>query len=123
MPCIEALLMRLCSRFYILVAAWPNKYTLYIVTLNLIPSFGACTRSCLVPRYRSVVCTEACPSSSWICSSSPPAARHIFAQVRRIVRRDSGHADHFGVLLEQLPDNLLAQDQGTNALATVNRAK
>jgi hypothetical protein len=52
----------------------------------LIPSFGACARSCFVPRYRSVVCTEACPSSNWICSNSPPAARHNFAQVRRLCR-------------------------------------
>ena len=56
---------------------------IYTATLSLIPSFGACTRSCFVPRYRSVVCTEACPGSSWICSNSPPAARHNFAQVRR----------------------------------------
>src|SRR5450755_2980238 len=33
------------------------------VTLNLIPSLGACTRSCFVPRYRSVVWTLAWPSS------------------------------------------------------------
>ena len=56
----------------------------YTATLNLIPSFGACTRSCFVPRYRSVVWTEACPSNSWICSNSPPAARHNFAHVRRL---------------------------------------
>jgi hypothetical protein len=31
-------------------STWPELYT-----LNLIPSFGACTKSCLVPRYRSVV--------------------------------------------------------------------
>src|ERR1035437_1271453 len=55
----------------------------YIYTRSLIPSFGACTRSCFVPRYRSVVCTDACPRSNWICSSSPPAARHIFAHERR----------------------------------------
>jgi hypothetical protein len=51
----------------------------YTAIRSLIPSFGAWTRSCLVPRYRSVVCTEAWPNRSWICSSSPPAARHIFA--------------------------------------------
>jgi len=56
------------------------------VTLNLIPSFGAWTRSWRVPRYRSVVCTEACPSSNWICSNSPPAALHIFAQVLLLCR-------------------------------------
>jgi hypothetical protein len=58
------------------------KAGIYPVTLSLIPSFGACTRSCLVPRYRSVVWTDAWPRSNWICSSSPPAARHIFAQLR-----------------------------------------
>jgi len=36
----------------------------YTGTLSLIPSFGACTKSCFVPRYRSVVCTEAWPSKS-----------------------------------------------------------
>src|ERR1035438_6864453 len=55
----------------------------YTATLSLIPSFGACTRSCFVPRYRSVVWTLAWPSKSWICSSSPPAARQSFAAVRR----------------------------------------
>jgi hypothetical protein len=55
----------------------------YPDTRSLMASFGAFARSCLVPRYRSVVCTEACPSNIWICSSSPPAARQSFAQVRR----------------------------------------
>ena len=27
----------------------------YTATLSLMPSFGACTKSCFVPRYRSVV--------------------------------------------------------------------
>ena len=36
----------------------------YTATLSLIASLGACTRSCFVPRYRSVVCTEAWPSNS-----------------------------------------------------------
>src|SRR5262249_40123475 len=39
-----------------------------------------------VPRYRSMLWTEACPNCSWICSSSPPAERHRFAQVRRLKR-------------------------------------
>src|ERR1035437_963307 len=30
----------------------------YTATLSLMPSFGACTKSCFVPRYRSVVCTD-----------------------------------------------------------------
>ena len=84
----------------------------YTATLNLIPSFGACTRSCLVPRYRSVVCTDAWPSSSWICSSSPPAARHIFAHDRlKVMRCDAGKAGGLRVGLEQLPDDLLAQGE------------
>src|ERR1039457_6036886 len=58
---------------------WLPMNAHYTATLSLIPSFGACTRSCLVPRYRSVVWTDAWPKSNWICSSSPPAARHIFA--------------------------------------------
>src|ERR1039458_5215112 len=40
-------------------------------------------KSCFVPRYLSVVWTDGWPSSNWIWSSSPPAARHNFAQVRR----------------------------------------
>jgi hypothetical protein len=36
----------------------------YTATLSLIPSFGAWTRSCFVPRYRSVVWTDACPRSN-----------------------------------------------------------
>ena len=35
----------------------------YTATLNLIASLGAWTKSCLVPRYRSVVWTEAWPNS------------------------------------------------------------
>ena len=58
----------------------------YTATRSLIPSFGAWTKSCFVPRYRSVVCTEACPSRSWICSNSPPDALHNFAQVQRLCR-------------------------------------
>src|ERR1051325_3914576 len=46
-------------------------------------SFGGSVRFCLVPKYRSVVWTLACPSSNWICSSSPPPARQSFAHVRR----------------------------------------
>src|ERR1022692_3159538 len=62
---------------------WLPMNAHYTATLSLMPSFGACTKSCLVPRYRSVVWTDAWPSSNWICSSSPPAARHIFAHERR----------------------------------------
>lgn len=60
-----------------------TSQTCHTATLNLIPSLGAFTRSCLVPRYRSVVWTDAWPNSNWICSSSPPAARHNLAQDRR----------------------------------------
>jgi hypothetical protein len=43
------------------VGLWPAsrrstvKTASYTTTLSLIPSFGACTRSCFVPRYRSAV--------------------------------------------------------------------
>jgi len=33
-------------------------------TESLMASLGAYTRFCLVPRYRSVVCTDACPNNS-----------------------------------------------------------
>jgi hypothetical protein len=36
----------------------------YTASFNLIASFGACARSCLVPRYRSVVWTDECPSNN-----------------------------------------------------------
>jgi hypothetical protein len=36
----------------------------YTATFSLIASLGAFTRSCLVPRYHSVVWTDAWPSSS-----------------------------------------------------------
>jgi hypothetical protein len=42
-----------------------------LILTRLIASFGACTRSCLVPEYRSAVSIDACPSSSWICSIFP----------------------------------------------------
>jgi hypothetical protein len=34
---------------------WPWSAGCYTTTLSLIASFGACTKSCFVPRYRSVV--------------------------------------------------------------------
>jgi hypothetical protein len=46
-------------------------------------SFTASCSFCLLPIYRSVVCTEAWPSRNWICSSSPPELWHRRAQVRR----------------------------------------
>jgi hypothetical protein len=46
-------------------------------------SLTASLKFCLQPIYRSVVCTEACPSRNWICSSSPPALWQSRAQVRR----------------------------------------
>ena len=46
-------------------------------------SFTASWSLCLLPIYRSVVCTEARPSRNWICSSSPPELWHRRAQVRR----------------------------------------
>ncbi len=49
----------------------------------LIRSFTAERIRCLQPRYRSVVWIETWPSRNCICSSSPPAAWHSLAQVRR----------------------------------------
>jgi hypothetical protein len=46
-------------------------------------SFTASWSLCLLPIYRSVVCTEAWPSRNWICSSSHPELWHRRAQVRR----------------------------------------
>ena len=48
-----------------------------------ITSLTACRNRCLHPRYRSVVATETWPRRNWICSSSPPAAWHNRAHVRR----------------------------------------
>jgi hypothetical protein len=36
----------------------------HVASFSLIASFGACARSCFVPRYRSVVWTDECPSSN-----------------------------------------------------------
>jgi hypothetical protein len=47
----------------------------HTASLNLISSFGACARSCFVPRYRSVICTDECPSSR--SSRSRRAAKGI----------------------------------------------
>jgi hypothetical protein len=46
-------------------------------------SFTGSSRFCLQPRYRSVMSTDACPRRNWICSISPPAVWHSFAQVLR----------------------------------------
>jgi len=46
-------------------------------------SFTGSSRFCLQPRYRSMVRTDACPRKNWICSISPPAVWHSFAQVLR----------------------------------------
>ena len=68
----------------VLVVKWrfrkvaPSNYG-----FSLILSFTAPRSRCLQPRYRSVVSTETCPSKNWICSSSPPAAWHKRAHVRR----------------------------------------
>lgn len=63
----------------------------YAGSLSLIPSFGACARSCHVPRFRSVVWTLAWPRSNWICSSSPPgmAAQHGLVRRRAVGHRTS----------------------------------
>src|SRR6516162_3012177 len=52
-------------------------------------SFTAPRRRCLQRRYLSVVSTETCPSTNWICSSSPPAVWHSLAHVRRQAWGDS----------------------------------
>src|ERR1022692_3218815 len=65
------------------LTAGRNAISCMLRAVSLIPSFGAWIRSCLVPRYRSVVWTDAWPSSNWICSRSAPAARQNFAQERR----------------------------------------
>ncbi len=56
---------------------------LLLVTEIPRPSFTASCSFCLLPIYRSVVCTDAWPSRNWICSSSPPELWHRRAQVRR----------------------------------------
>ena len=56
-----------------------NRRTNYSPSL----SFTAISISCSEPRYLSVVSTDLCPKRNWICSSSPPAAWHSRAQVRR----------------------------------------
>src|SRR5450756_1113099 len=95
--------------------------TLQCATLSLIPSFGACTRSCFVPRYRSVVWTDACPNSNWICSSSPPAARHNLAHVLlKSCGADPRNSSRCRVPLEQLPDDLFAQAGGLHLAGAVH---
>jgi hypothetical protein len=50
-------------RWSSICALFPNHTVRAIyASRSRIASFGACTRSCLVPRYRSVVWTEAWPS-------------------------------------------------------------
>jgi hypothetical protein len=46
-------------------------------------SHGASVRSCLTPRYRSVVMTDACPRLSWICSRAALPLCASLANVRR----------------------------------------
>jgi hypothetical protein len=77
-----------------------------------------------VPRYRSVVWTDACPKSSCICSSSPPAARHIFAQLLlKIVRCDSGYTGRAGVRLKELPHYLLGHSLPLGLVRSVHRSQ
>jgi|SRR5579871_1827238 len=54
-------------------------------TSNVSPrwSHGASVRSCLTPRYRSVVMTDACPRLSWICSKAALPLCASLANVRR----------------------------------------
>jgi hypothetical protein len=46
-------------------------------------SFTATAISCSDSRYRSVVCSDECPSKNLICSKSPPFFLQSLAQVRR----------------------------------------
>ena len=46
-------------------------------------SQGASVRSCLTPKYRSVVVTEACPRLNWICSRAALPLCANLANVRR----------------------------------------
>ena len=82
------------------------------------PSFTAEASCCSVPRYRSVVWTEAWPSSSWICSRSPPARRHNFAQVRRRSWGASSQLGLPGIANHQTPDDLFVQDPASLHLAS-----
>ena len=77
---------------------------------SLIPSFGAWTRSCFVPRYRSVVCTDAWPRSNWICSKlAAGGPAQLRGGAATIVRRDARDASSRRVRPEHLPDDLFGQ--------------
>ena len=67
-------------------------------------------------KYRSVVWTEACPSSSWICSSSPPAARQSLAHDRR----DAGQASICRIPLKHLPNYLFGHGLSLYPVASIN---
>jgi len=41
-----------------------EEFRCYTATLSLIPSFDACNKSRFVPRYRSIVCTDAWPRTN-----------------------------------------------------------
>src|SRR5690349_86802 len=53
--------------------------------LNLIPSFGACTRSCFVPRYLSVFAPKRAPAAN----GSAPILRRPLGTFSRM--SDEGH--------------------------------
>jgi hypothetical protein len=75
-----------------------------------IRSLTALRIRCLQPRYRSVVCTDTCPSRNWIWSSSPPASWHRRAQVRRRSCGASFSIPGFlRILPNYVPDDLLAE--------------
>src|SRR5258708_9252 len=48
---------------------------------------------------------------------------HLRAGTTEVVGRDARHANRLSVLLEQLPDDLLAKGKGANPVATIHRAE
>jgi len=79
-----------------------------MASFNLIASFGAFAKSCLVPRYCSVVCTEEWPSASesvQLATGSPAQFRRHSAQ---IMGRDVRQASADYVRVQHLPHDLLA---------------
>jgi hypothetical protein len=78
----------------------------------------------LVPKYRSVVCTEAVPQEQLDLLKFPPGGpAHFRARAPEVVRGDAWKADCGRMLLEQLPNDLLAQRHRPNPTAAVHGTK
>ena len=74
-------------------------------------SLTAWANACSVPRYRSVVWMEACPSSSWICSRSPARlAAQLCARPSQIVWSKLAQFSLFCIPHDQPPDGFLIPD-------------